>query len=493
MSDLRGRATRNALSTGGAQAYRLLLQILSVVTLSRMLPPGDFGLMAMIAPMIAFVLLFGDLGLTQAVATAKSISPRQISAIFWINIAVAATLAVVLAALAPLAADFYGEPRLIGPMRVLAGTILLTALGGQHQGLIVRSMQFGRLAMIDMSAATAGFVAALIWASIAPSIWALVAQSVTASLVGVTGLWRVSRWRPDWSADIREASPLLRFGSGLMGFDLTNFLSRNLDNVIIGHSSGAAQLGYYDRAYKLLLFPLSQVNSPVGRVLVPMLARLRDDPERYRRVYLRTLQQLMLFTLPGVVFLLANAHSAIPTILGPQWQPSVAIFLWLGLAAIHQPISATTGWLFVSQQRGTEFAWWGLVIAITSIAAFLIGAPWGAVGVAAAYAISDLFIRAPIVWFWVGRRGPVRTRDLARLAAPNVLACTVMGFSQLFLTDKPISPWPLLDLAIRLPLAFAVAWGVLAIFPAGRAALLDLKHTALSLTNRAKEQTNRAS
>src|SRR3546814_9294252 len=80
----------------------------------------------------------------------------------------------------------------------------------------------------------------------------------------------------------------------------------------------ATQLGYYDRAYKLLLFPLSQINNPVGRVLIPILSRLVDQPERYRQAYLRAVGQLLLFTIPGVGFLITNAEQLVPAVLGPQ-------------------------------------------------------------------------------------------------------------------------------------------------------------------------------
>src|SRR3546814_16295601 len=111
---------------------------------------------------------------------------------------------------------------------------------------------------------------------------------------------------------------LLHFGRGLAGFNILNFISRNADNVLIGRFTSATQLGYYDRAYKLLLFPLSQINNPVGRVLIPILSRLVAQPERYRQAYLRAVGQLLLFTIPGVGFLITNAHKYVPPVRGPQ-------------------------------------------------------------------------------------------------------------------------------------------------------------------------------
>ncbi|HKR17801.1 lipopolysaccharide biosynthesis protein [Rhizorhapis sp.] len=477
LENLRRKATVGAAFTGGAQAFRTILQILSVVVLSRLLSPQDFGLMAMISPLMLFVMLFGQLGLNNAIITAKSISPEQLSTIFWINSGVAAFLGAIFAGSAPLIAWFYNEPGLVAPVLVLAGSILISAISSQHQALINRSMHFGRLALIDVLAGIAGFLAAVVLAVIHPSVWALVASTVVTAVATTIGCWFSSGWRPGRLFRLREAMPMIHFGKGMLGFNIFNFFSRNLDNILIGRFAGAAQLGYYDRAYKLLLFPLSQINQPVGRVVIPILSRLVDQPGRYRAVYVRTVQQLALFTLPGVVFMLVNARYAIPAVLGEHWAPSVPIFVWLGFAALHQPISATTGWLFISQSRTGEFARWGLVVAVTSVAAFLIGLPWGATGVAAAYALSDMFIRMPIVWYWIGRRGPVATRDLIHMAWPHVVSNAIMAVVLYEMLHFRFADIILVDLAVKGAIGLAVSWGVLAIFPRGRAVLADLAGT----------------
>lgn len=47
-----------------------------------------------------------------------------------------------------------------------------------------------------------------------------------------------------------------------MATQLLGYVSRNVDNVIIGQRFGAGPLGVYSRAYQLLLLPLNQLNAP---------------------------------------------------------------------------------------------------------------------------------------------------------------------------------------------------------------------------------------
>ncbi|WCT72532.1 lipopolysaccharide biosynthesis protein [Sphingomonas naphthae] len=470
---LRQRVLHGTLATSLAQAVKFAVQLLSVVILSRMLDPASFGLFAMVMPIAAFVMMFQDMGLSNAVITSTTLSQGQASAMFWINLGLSLALALLFAAAAPLIGWFYDEPRLPMLALALAGTVLVSGLTTQHFALLNRGMRFAPIALIDALSAVTGLGVAVIVATYSRSAWALVASVVASMSVSLIGGWLATGWRPGRPAPFAEVRDMVGLGGGLTSFTLTNFLARNMDKVLIGRVGGAVEVGLYDRAYKLLLFPLQQVNNPVGRVIVPALSRLRDEPHRYRSAYARVVRFMLLLTLPGVAFLIVYAPILIPTLLGGHWATAVPIFLWLGLAAIHQPMTATTGWLFISQQRGADFAKWGVVNAVTSIAAFAIGMPWGAVGVAAAYGLSDLFIRLPAVCWWVGRRGPVSTGDLIRIAAPFLLIVPAVMLALLFVRDQ-LAAGDVVRLIAGIALSYLFTILGLATLPQGRAILRDI-------------------
>ena len=466
---LGARAVRGAAVSGIAQGVKLVVQIVSVILLSRLLSPRDFGLIAMAAPIIALATLAQSLGLSEAVVVSRDLTYTQASTMFWINAALSLTLALVLMLTAPLVAAFYAEPRLTAIVAVLAIAVLTSGLGAQHLAMATRAMRFGKLALVDMAMAVLSLVAALVWAWFDPSPWALVASALAAAFASLAGAWSVSGWRPGRPDSWRSVTAMLRFGGGLTTFNLSNFFARNLDNVLIGRFDGPGPLGLYDRAYKLLLFPLQQITYPLQRVMVPTLSRLIDDPARYRSAYGRTVEQIVLIVLPGILCLMIYADIAIPFLLGEQWVAAVGIFRWLALAALHQPMTATLGWLFVSQSRTGQFGRWGLFNAASCAIAFAVGLPWGAQGVAAAYAISDIALRAPLVWRLAGSEGPVATRDLVRIAAPFALGG---GVSALILFAArlalPLSP---LGLIVAGMLSYLGALATLAALPSGRATL----------------------
>ena len=480
---LRQRAVKGAFFTSLAQVAKVIVQFGSVIVLSRLLSPADFGLLAMVAPLYTLALVFQDLGLGHATVQSAQVTPAQNSALFWLTIAVSLCLAVPLIFGAPMVAWFYRDERVAALTRGFAVVIVIGALGAQHSALLNWSMRFRFLAALDTIAVLAGFLGAALLALVFHTYWALFAAYAISTTVSVVGAWIGTGFVPRLPRRESGAGQMVRLGAGITGYNIFTFIARNLDNVLIGRVWGNGPLGLYDRAYKLLLFPLLQINTPLGRVMLPMLARLRTEGERYCSAYLRAVNQLLLVTQPGIVFAIATADIFVPILLGDQWRAAAPIFQWMGLAALLQPISATMNWLFISQGRSEAFAWFGAFNAVISTIAFCAGLPWGPIGVAAAYSISQVLLRSPVMWWMATRIGPVRFRDLYSIAAMHALANAV-AFTAIVVVRHAITLDGIPALAFFLCLSYALTVLVLALIPSGRMALRESLSVVTVLASR---------
>jgi PST family polysaccharide transporter len=353
-------AMRGGALVGAAQGIRVLVQLVSIVVLSRLLSPADFGLMASVAPVITFITLFQDLGMQQAVIQRRDITPFQINQIFWTTAAFGTGCALVIALISPGVAWFYHDPRLTVFTAVAAVPILIASLASLPIGLLNRQMQFGQLARLDIIGALLAFVATVIGAWAGMGYWALLLTPFLLNGTLLAGGWMLCRFRPSrlpWPLLDRE---IAAFGSNLTGFNFMNYFARNLDNILIGRYNGAVELGYYDRAYKLLLFPLQNINAPLSRVMVPLMSRAQEDLPHLRDIYLRTVRHLTLLTVPGMAGAVAVSHEMVLFLFGPKWLSVAPIFACLGLAGLLQPLHNSTGWLFISQGKTRAMLHWGV-------------------------------------------------------------------------------------------------------------------------------------
>jgi PST family polysaccharide transporter len=460
--------------------------------MARLLTPQDYGLIGMVAFVTGFVAMYKDLGLSAATIQKSEISVEQISTLFWVNVVLSLGITLLTAAIAPLVAWFYGEPRLTWITVVTSVGFLISGLAVQHEALLRRQMRYFALAAIGLTSVIGGYVVGITMARYGYSYWALVFSQLAVVSTNTALTIFLCRWVPSSPRRNTGVRSMIRFGGNLTGFATINYFSRNLDNLLIGRFWGAQQLGLYSRAYQLMGLPIDQINEPVTTVAVPSLSRLTDSPEDYRRAYLRMLEKIALVTMPGVVFMLVTSDWIIHILLGSQWVGAIRIFVLLGITALFQPVANTTGWLLVSQGRTHHMLQWGLISGPIIMASIVAGLPWGAVGVAASYAFTRVCIVDPLLYWFVGREGPVHTVDFYKTMAPFVASSSSALIAALAFrrwTTVNSGFWTISICFIITAIATILT---LAIIPAGRRALRDVKNSGLLLirqTHGASEQT----
>ena len=373
---------RSGTVTGIAQASRAMMELCGTLVLARLLAPEAFGLVGMVISFVVFARLFQDAGLSAATIQRQTLDDRQISTLFWLNLAASVVIAGVFASLAPVIAWFFDEPKLVAITLIAALAFPLQGASIQHVALLKRHLRFERLAWLETGATAAGWSLAIIAAFSGWDYWSLLVRLlVDASIVLLLSLL-LGNFRPRFEFSWKAAAPLVHFAKYVTGFNLVNTLARNLDDILIGRVWGAHDLGLYQRAYQLLMLPLSNVNAPIGKIAVPTLSRQLEDENRYKKTFRSLLRTVLLMTLPLGGYLSAVSEPLVVLCLGEPWRGAADIFPALSLLLLTQPLANATGWLFISQGRSKDMLHWGLVGAGLSVLSFVAGLPYGAVGVA---------------------------------------------------------------------------------------------------------------
>jgi PST family polysaccharide transporter len=486
-ADLGARTARGGAVTVVSHSLRFVITIVATSVMARLLRPSDYGLIGMVVFFTGFVAMFKDLGLSIATIQKSEVTSDQISNLFWVNVALSVALAGLTMALAPFISWFYGDARLMAVTVVTAFGFVFGGLTVQHEALLRRQMQFFAVTTIVLISIVMGYGVGIYLAWRGFSYWSLVYSQLTVLLTNAIGVWLVCRWRPGLPKRNSGVRSMIAFGRNFTGFSIINYFSRNLDNLLLGKVWGANELGLYNRAYQLMTLPIEQVNEPVTSVAIPALSRIKDEKQRYRQAYLRMLEKIAMFTMPAIAFMMATSDWIVQVVLGPQWSATSRIFLLLGITGLFQPIANTTGWLFLTQGRSRHMLQWGFISGPLTIASILAGLPWGAVGVAASYSVTRVLLTDPLLFWFVGRTGPVRTKDFYRTIAPFTFASVVaLGVSIAVRSfagiHNPIVG--LIALFITTGLVTLLALGAL---PAGRLALLDIKKTIALILKRRQE------
>lgn len=485
---LKQRSVRGGAITIAAQGSKFVLQIGSMAILGRLLSPSDYGLIGMVTPMIGFVLLFKDLGLSTATIQREEINHQQVSTLFWINIGFSCLVTIIFAALAPVIVWFYQEPRLLDIVLVLSSIFLFGGIGIQHQALLKRKMLFGSIAKVEIISVLVGTLVAIAAAWFGLGYWALVIMPLTKVVVTGIGSWIVCSWRPGLPRKDSQVGSMLAFGGNLTGFNCINYFSRNLDNILIGQYWGAGQLGLYAKAYQLVLLPIQQINLPINSVALPLLSRLQTQPEKYAHYYYKFILTIVFLGMPIVAFTFAVTDKLILFVLGEQWIDAVPIFQYLVPAAFIGTFNFADGWVYQSLGRTDRQLRSGLVISTIDIIIFVLSIRWGAIGVAAAYGLSR-----PIVWLprlvYCYHNTPLKIKTLAETLFKPTFASIAAALCVMILDNFVLNNTQLLLALVIDGLVYGILYlAFWSILPNGRKTLIELFEVLKELKKSKKSQ-----
>ena len=459
-----------------AQAVHTLLVLVSTAVLARLLTPADFGLVALAGLLHGLLNLVRDAGLSEASVQARRLGHEQASNLFWASVAFSLLLCLAAVALAPGLATLYGEPRLVVIAIALSLGLLAGGLGSQHEALLRRALRFQALSAIRLVASIMGTLCGVVVAWQTHSFWALVAIPVATAWLQTGLLWLTCPWKPGRARCGVGSRALLRFGADVTGFNLVNFLRRSADNALLGYFAGPAVLGLYSKAYQLLLLPIQQVNRPVTQVVLPALARLRDDPALYLACYRSALTCTTAVAMPVVAFLAIDVERVVALLLGDQWTGVVPIFRILALAAFVDTFNVATGWVYLSLGHTARQLRWAFAQSAVFLVAFAIGVHWGAEGVAAAYVVALALVRVPALLVCFAGT-PLRLADVSSAIWRPALAATLAAAGPVAVQHWPSPILPVLQLSLDLVAYFVVYLAAWALLPGGAGAMRFLGET----------------
>jgi PST family polysaccharide transporter len=270
-------------------------------------------------------------------------------------------------------------------------------------------MLFGSIAKANTISAFLSVILGVSTAFLGWGYWALVVLNLSAIVFNTAFLWVYCNWRPSILIRKQPVKEFLHFGAGISGFNIVNYITRYSDNVLIGARIGATALGFYTKAYQLLLLPLNQLRNPLMTVAIPAMSKLKSQPNEYVNYYRKYVFLLAFSSMPLVAYLAIFSKELILIVLGTNWLQSSNIFRVLAIMGFIEPVLTSTGLVMISTGQSKKFFTIGCITSISTITGFFIGIHWGVIGVATSFVVSTYLQMIPILHFSF-KGTPVRVR-----------------------------------------------------------------------------------
>lgn len=433
------RTARGGVVVLAGTTINAVTTLVGTVLVTRNLTDEDFGLYGMAIVLTGFAGIFVDLGLGRAVVQRPRVTHRQVSTLFWINVALSTAIATGTAALTPTVVAVFDEPRLATINLVLCWTFVGSALAMQHRALLMRRQRHAAIAGVSIAAGFIGATVSVVAAWLGLGYWALVALPIAGQLATIAGSWAVCHWVPGRPSFDRATLEMIGFGGHVTGVQIINYFAQSADNAMLGFSWGAGPLGLYTRAYSLMMLPATRLSGPLSGVLVPALARLTDQPSRFARVFLLALSTFAMASTMVVGWMVVAASDLVRVLLGEQWLPMLPVFYALSPACLMGATASCNGWLYLSIGHVSRQTRWVMIQTSIMLAVMAAGVQWGGFGLAVSVSAAALLLK-PLAIIWSCQGTCVRAADTLRAAYFPILPAALAAAAAVTTRDALAGP-----------------------------------------------------
>ena len=366
---LKKAAVINAVS----KYVKVLLQLVFTAILSRLLSPEDYGIVAVVTVFTTFFSTFADMGFGTAVIQNKELSEDDINNIYSFTVYVSMVLMISFFLFSFLIAEFYDNTVYIPLGVLLSVSVLFNAMNMVPNAILMRDKKFVSVAVRTIFVCVAANIFTVVLAYGGMKYYSLAVQSVLIAFF--TFFWNYLTTTPKFKIKVNRTSinKVIKFSSFQFGFNLVNYFSRNLDNLLTGKLLGDAELGYYNKAYTLMLYPVNNLSGVITPVLHPILS---DYQKQKDILYEKFMKVVSLLTLMGVFvapFCFLASHELITIVFGSKWEPSVNCFKYLSIAICTQMMNPCAGAAFQSLGKTQLLFINSIINTLITVTAILVG------------------------------------------------------------------------------------------------------------------------
>lgn len=367
---LRKDFASGVLYTSIAKYSGIGIQLIIASILARLLTPEDFGIVAIATVLIQFFNTISEAGIGPAIIQKKELSQKEIESIFTFTILISCFLGGIFFFSSDAISHYYTTPEIKPICQWLSLLILFSGIDVVTNSLLLKQKKFKTIAIRTITVQIVTGVLSIYTAWIGWGTYALVLSAVSSKVL----IFIINYFCNPLNLEFKFGclKKIASYSSYQFCFNIVNYFSRNLDKLIIGKLIGMNQLGYYEKSYRLMMLPLSNLTYVLTPVMHPIFSEMQNEKELMLSKYLKLLTIIGCISFPLMAFLFYNAKDLILLVFGNQWEDSVMPFKILSLTVGLQVLHSTASGIFQAIDDTKGLFWVSFVSAVLMILGFFI-------------------------------------------------------------------------------------------------------------------------
>lgn len=338
LNEMSDKPTNGALATDlvrgsawmiAARWSMRLIGLVSTVILARLLTPEDFGVVAIALIIVGLLETIAYVGVDLALLRPGHDTRENYDTAWTIQLIQGAIISCALLAIAPWIGPFFSEPRATLVVQVIALRPLISGL--QNIGIVAfrKELDFAKDFRFSLYIKLANFFVIVGAALLLRNYWALVIGMISSTLIEIVLSYIMHPFRPKLS--LARKSELWGFSQWLIISRAGAYLTRKVDEFVVGRLLGTSAMGGYHVASELATMPTTELVMPLRRAMFPTLSKAAQDPANLERLFLLSFSAVAAVSFSVGFGLSSIATELVPIVLGAKWTSAIVPMTWLAI------------------------------------------------------------------------------------------------------------------------------------------------------------------
>lgn len=336
---------------GGLRGVMRAMSFVRLAILARILTPAQFGVFGIASLILSFLEILTETGINVFLVQQKDDIDEYINSSWVVSIFRGLIISVLIFITAPLVASYFNSPDALYLIRLISLVPLIRGFINPAVVKFQKDLQFDKefkfrsiLFLVDsIVAITISFYIR----SSAGLIWGVIAGAIAE----VIWSFNIVKPRPKFVFEPEKSKKVIHRGKYITFAGIFNWLAQQGDDGVVAKLLGEAQLGYYQAAYKLSTFPLTEITQVVGKVTFPMYTTISADKKSLKKAFWRTSSGIFALILPLGFLMFLFPELIIKVVLGNQWLAAADALKVLAIFGIVRATSGLANSLFLSQNK----------------------------------------------------------------------------------------------------------------------------------------------
>ena len=344
---------------------------------------------------------FQDSGFVAAIANRKTVTHDDYNAVFWFNIIISLLMYAGLYFCAPLIAEFFNQPVLVGLSRYNFLGFVVAGFGIAPSAYLFRELKVKQKSISLILAISISGLTGIVLALNGYSYWGIATQSIMFVLVRSIVCWYFTPWRPSLRINLAPLKYLFAFSYRLLITNLFQRFNWNIFSFILGKYY-PRDVGNYVKSAEWFNMGGDVVNGMVNAVAQPALAKVVDDNERQLRVFRKMLRFTAFISFPLRLGLSLVSKELIIVVITKKWIESAHMLQVLAVWGAFMPLQSMFTNLLVSRGKAAVFMWCTIIQGVLTLALLLALHPYGIRNMLITYCIFNALWL--LVWHYFAKK-----------------------------------------------------------------------------------------